>query len=86
MHRKGVAYRNESNAHNEISWDKKDGKKLGKVYSTVQYVLYTPAHSCNNEYGIEAEFMNVQFLLRFLGIVFKVIRFKVSVNNVHITN
>jgi hypothetical protein len=50
MHRKGVDYRNESYAHNEISWEKKDGKKLGKVYCTVHTVLYTPAQSGNNEY------------------------------------
>jgi hypothetical protein len=34
----------------------------------------------------EAEFMNVQFPLRFLGIILRVLRLKFSVYNVYITN
>jgi hypothetical protein len=85
MHRKGVAYRNESNAHNEISWEKKDGKKLGKVY-TLQYSFYCTLQHIQATMNTKVEFMNVQLSLRCLGIILRVLRFKVSVNNVWITD
>ncbi len=47
---------------------------LGAGYETL-----TPA--CNTE----AEFMNVQFFLRFLGVILRVLRIEVSVYNVYIT-